>query len=86
MYQYLLSAPAEEINFAQETGPEIARITYRYHENDREDVIRFLKVSDRRCVLSLNGDEAFLTRMAYVDRLETNLEKISNDETPIMDY
>ena len=86
MYQYLLSAPAEEINFDKETGPEIARITYRYRDSDKEDIVRFLKVSDRRCVLSLNGDEAFLTRMAYIDRLETNLEKILNDELPIMDY
>ena len=86
MYQYLLSAPAEEINFNKETGPEIASITYRYRDSDKEDVVRFLKVSDRRCVLSLNGDEAFLTRMAYIDRLETNLEKILNDELPIMDY
>ena len=32
MYQFFLSAPAEELNYTQETGPEIARITYRYRD------------------------------------------------------
>lgn len=86
MYQLLLSAPAEEINFDNETGPEIARITYRYRDGDDEDVISFLQISDRRCVLSLNGDEAFITRMAYVDTLRSNMEKILNDELPQLDY
>ena len=86
MYQFLLSAPAEEINFDNETGPEIARITYRYRDGDDEDVISFLQISDRRCVLSLNGDEAFITRMAYVDTLRSNMEKILNDELPQLDY
>lgn len=86
IYQYLLSAPAEEINFDKETGPEIARITYRYRDVDQEEVVRFLKVSDRRCVLSVNGEESFLTRTVYLDRLAQNMELILNDEKPVMDY
>lgn len=86
MYQFFLSAPAEELNYTQETGPEIARITYRYRDTDKEDIIRFLKVSDRRCVLSVNGDESFLTRTVYLDRLQSNLDLILQDQTPDLDY
>lgn len=89
MYQFFLSAPAEEIALDQDLeGCEIiASITYHYHDDpSRTDTIDFYQISDRRVALGLNGDITFTSRMAYITRLQQNLEKLLNGETPDLDY
>ena len=87
MYQFFLLAPAEELNLDGETGDLIASITYHYHDDpDRTDTIEFYQISDRRVALGYNGDISFTSRMAYITRLEQNLEKLLNGEEPDLDY
>src|SRR5699024_7101136 len=44
MYQYLLSAPAEEVNLDGATGTLLASFTYHYHDNpDQTDTIEIFQ-------------------------------------------
>ena len=87
MYQFFLLAPAEDLNLDGATGELIASITYHYHDDpDRTDTIEFYQISDRRVALGLNGDISFTSRIAYITRLEQNLEKLLNGEEPDLDY
>ena len=87
MYQFFLLAPAEDLNLDGTTGELIASITYHYHDDpDRTDTIEFYQISDRRVALGLNGDISFTSRIAYITRLEQNLEKLLNGEEPDLDY
>ena len=87
MYQFFLLAPAEDLNLDGATGELIASITYHYHDDpDRTDTIEFYQISDRRVALGLNGDISFTSRIAYITRLEENLEKLLNGEEPDLDY
>lgn len=90
-YQFLLSAPAEGVNDgSQETGETIARFVYHYSDPAKSgkdsEVIEFKKLTDRTCVLSVNGNDSFLTRKVYVDALLKNCERAVNGEAPVMDY
>lgn len=84
-YQYLLSAPAEELNIDNEPGEKIASITYNYYEGGSEN-LTFYDVGNRRCIISLNGDKIFLCRTAYVDTLARNCQKLLNGEVPTTDF
>ena len=87
MYQYFLSAPAEEINLDGETGDLVCSITYHYHNDpDHTDTIDIYQISDRRIALGLNGNIDFTARSAYLTRMEQNIEKLLNGEEPSLDY
>ncbi len=87
MYQYLLSAPAEDINLSGDTGPLIASFTYHYFDDpDRTDTIEIFQISERKCSIALNGSNDFTCRMAYYTRLVENIEALLNGETPDLDY
>ena len=85
LYQYLLSAPAEELNIGNERGSKLASITYNYYEGG-SDNLTFYDAGNRRCIISLNGDDTFMCRTAYLDTLARNCEKILNGETPATDF
>ena len=87
MYQYLLSAPAEEVNLDGATGTLLASFTYHYHDNpDQTDTIEIFQISERRCSIALNGRNDFTCRMAYYTRLVENMEALLNGEEPVLDY
>lgn len=87
MYQYLLSAPAEDINLDGETGTKIASFTYHYFDDpDHTDTIEIFQISERKCSIALNGSNDFTCRMAYYTRLVQNIEALLNGETPDLDY
>lgn len=85
MYQYFLAAPAEGINKSEEEGTLIASFTYHYREGG-SDTIELFDIGNRTCVLSINGDRQWTTRISYVQHLQSNIEKLLNGETPSLDY
>ena len=83
-YVYLLQAPAEEIYTgtpAIEAGISAeTKVTYIYDDTDRKpDVIEYIPVGLRRYVVRVNGEENYICRSEYVDRLQTNLYNIINE-------
>ncbi len=87
MYQYLLSAPAEDINLDGATGTKIASFTYHYFDDpDHTDTIEIFQISERQCSIALNGSNDFTCRIAYYTRLVENIEALLNGETPDLDY
>ncbi len=86
MYQYLLSAPAEGIYKGdKDAGTLAASFTYYYH-NGGSDTVELFDLGDRTCILSINGNKQWTTRIAYVQHLKTNMERLLNGEAPVLDY
>ena len=85
MYQYLLAAPAEGINKSEEQGTLVASFTY-YYRKGGSDTVELFDLGNRTCILSINGNRQWTTRISYVQHLETNIEKFENGETPSLDY
>ncbi len=85
MYQYFLAAPAEGINRSEEEGTLIASFTYHYREGG-SDTVELFDLGNRTCVLSINGNRQWTTRIAYVQHMQSNIEKLQNGETPSLDY
>lgn len=87
MYEFLISASAREINRGAEKGELIARITYKYRDDKRDnDVVEFFASDDRKCILSLNGSSGFLTETRYADKIYTNCVSVANGEKPLLEY
>lgn len=85
MYQYFLAAPAEGINKNEEEGTLIASFTYHYREGG-SDTVELFDLGNRTCILSINGDRRWTTRISYVQHLQSNIEKLQNGEIPSLDY
>lgn len=87
MYEFLISASAKEINYGSEKGESLAKIIYHYRDDAKsDDMIEFFSVSDRKCLISLNGSDSFLTETRYVDKLVLNCQRVLNGEAPSLDY
>ena len=87
MYEFLISASAKEINYGARKGELIAKVTYKYRDSKKsDDVIEFFASDDRKCIISLNGSESFLTETRYADKILSNCQKVANGEKPSLDY
>ena len=87
LYQYFLSAPAEEMNLDHQSGPKVASITYHFFDSAKAaDTMDFYQISDRRCALGLNGSADFTARAMYLTRLAENIERVVGGEAPDLDY
>lgn len=86
MYQYLLLAPAEGIYEGDpDAGELVASFTYHYRDGG-SDTVELYDLGNRTCILSINGNYQWTTRIAYVTYLQTNIEKLQNGEEPSLDY
>ena len=50
------------------------------------DTVELFDLGDRTCILSINGNRQWTTRLAYVQHLQSNIEKLINGEAPVLDY
>lgn len=86
MYQYFLAAPAEGIYDGDpDAGELVASFTYHYRDGG-SDTVKLYDLGNRTCILSINDNYQWTTRIAYVTYLQTNIEKLLNGETPSLDY
>lgn len=86
-YQYLLSAPAEGLNRGNERGEKLAGFTYYYRDASKSsETVEFYDIGNRRCIVSLNGNDTYVCRSTYVEYLAKNCEKVLAGETPVLDY
>ncbi len=76
--QLLLYTSGEEIYEGKpvDESQEILKIQYDYVEDFEPDVVKILKNSARYGVMEVNGAQNFTARLAYVDKLETELENL----------
>lgn len=78
-YQYLISAPGEEINYDAPTGEPVASIEYKYKDTAKgSELVQFYKVDSRKMIVSINGNASFKARSSYLDRLVENLQNIQD--------
>ena len=86
LYQYIMSVAVVDVNDEHLSSDDLAaRITYHYMDG-RDDVIELFNIGDRRCILSFNGNNSFITKSSYVSVLESNISKVLNGEKPTLDW
>lgn len=79
-YQFVLSAPAEEI-WLGEPSADAPLLTFKYTAaNGFSKEISFFPSSDRMVIISVDGEQSFRCRQVYVDKLYTNLQLISENQ------
>jgi len=87
LYQYIMSVAVSEVNLEGKTSDDLAaRIVYHYADGRADDVIELFDLGDRRCVLSLNGNDSFITKSSYITNLESNFQKVLNGEKPTLEW
>lgn len=88
MYQFLISASGDELYFDEERGGQLAQITYTYADKSRgEDVVTFYESeSDRSIIISINGENMFKSKRAYISQLFKNAENLLNGGEIVLTY
>ncbi len=88
MYQFLISASGDELYFDEARGEQIAEITYTYSDKSRgEDVVAFYESeTDRSIIISVNGENMFKSKRAYINRLFKNADSLLNGGEIVLTY
>lgn len=88
MYQFLISASGDELYFDEERGEQIAQITYTYADKSRgEDVVTFYESgTDRSVIISINGENMFKSKRAYITQLFKNVENLLSGGEIVLTY
>jgi hypothetical protein len=90
LYMYLISSITEElfIDPLPEGSQLIARITYRFREENREDNVVEFYTSDMftRSIVRLNGTNLFTVRTDYTNRLVLNIEAFEDGGEIVNDF
>ncbi len=76
--QLLMYTSGESIHYGEpaDTNNEVLEIRYVYNNGASEDVVRILKNTARYGVMEVNGFQNFTARLAYIDKLQTELDKL----------
>ncbi len=70
LYQLVMLAYCEEsVKQGQYSGETQLKITYTYREREKVDVVEYIKVATRKCLIRKNGNDLALVRSKYVDTL-----------------
>jgi hypothetical protein len=90
LYLFLLSAITEEL-FLDDNPPGsqfIARVTYRFRDENREDdVVEYFTSDDfTRSIVRLNGTNLYKIRAAYTTRLLSNINAFASGGEIINDF
>ena len=78
LYQYFISAAGEELYLDEDRGDFIAEIVYNYRDKSQgiggKDTVRFYSSNtDRKVIISMNGENLFKTRQMYATQLLANI-------------
>ncbi len=81
--QLLMYTSGESIHYGEpiDTANEVLEITYVYNNGATDDVVRILKNTARYGVMEVNGFQNFTARLAYVDKLQTELDHLLAGES-----
>ncbi len=76
--QLLMYTSGESIHYGDpaDSNNEVLEIRYVYNNGATDDVVRILKNTARYGVMEVNGFQNFTARLAYVDKLQTELDKL----------
>ncbi len=80
-YSFLLEVDVQEIHTEPIQGGAELSITYHYLDGE-EDILEMIPLEDaRNGVITINGKPSFKGRLAYVEKLKTELSHLRNGET-----
>ncbi len=83
LYISVMSTVVEDINYDGDSDEVLLTITYHYLDKSKEDtVVELLALSERRCILSFDGNKSFITKSSFIDTLRSNIDKVLNGEAP----
>lgn len=78
-YQFLLSAPNEEIYLTDPAAAEPDVSMVFTTKNGNVKTVEFFRDADRKTIIKVNGKTSFRCRTSYVDCLISNMEAITNN-------
>ena len=83
LYISVMSTVVEDINYDGDSDEVLLTITYHYLDESQEDtVVELLSLSERRCILSFDGNKSFVTKSSFIETLRSNIQKVLNGEAP----
>ena len=91
MYQYLISASGEELYFDDDKGELLATVEYKYLDPtdgiNGKDTVRFYSSNtDRKVIISLNGENIYKTKQIYLTQLLSNAESFLSGGEIVLTY
>lgn len=80
--QLLLYTSGETIYYGDPipASNEVLEIQYAYNNGAESDTVKILKNTARYGVMEVNGNQTFTARLAYVDKLQTELDHLFSGE------
>ncbi|WMJ22135.1 DUF4340 domain-containing protein [Paludicola sp. MB14-C6] len=84
-FQCLQLTAIQDINKVQPNKAAAATVQYNYR-NGKKDVVEIYVLDDRTCIISLNGNNAFVGRAGYVDKLVKELANLEAGKTVDTDW
>lgn len=87
LYQLIMLAYCEEsVQPGQYKGEADLKITYKYRNKDKIDVIEYVKVETRKYMIRRNGGDLALCRSKYVDTLKQGINLFISGKDVPTDY
>lgn len=76
--QLLLYTSGETIYYGEpvDEANEVLEINYEYNNGAEPDVVKIIKNTARYGIMEVNGYQNFTARLAYIDKLQTELDKL----------
>lgn len=80
-YTFLLKTVAEEVKLDGDTsGTPLAEIQLSTKDGKKLHDYTFYKIDDFTCLIAVDGQSAYTTRMSYLDTLRSNMEIFDTDQ------
>lgn len=77
LYQYIITCPTTEIYFEQTDLDPYMEVSINLKDGD-SDLMQFVKLTDRRTVVFLNGRPQFLISKTWTELLSENIDNLKN--------
>lgn len=84
-YQLVMSCQANGINRSEVTSDPVMTVTYQY-SNGTTDTVQYYDMGNRVIVVSVNGAEAVTTSISFVNKVQSELQKLLNGEEVNMNW
>ena len=84
LYQQIITCPTNQVYFEDTDAEPFATLSINVNDG-KSDVIEFIRDTNRRVIVKLNGRTTFRIASTWIDSLEDNIENVRND-TEVKDF
>ncbi len=84
LYQQIITCPTNQVYFEDTDAEPFATLSINVNDG-KSDVIEFIRDTNRRVIVKLNGRTTFRIASTWIDSLEDNIENVRNG-TEVKDF